>query len=442
MRWSDVIALSYRNVIRRPGRAVLTVSAVGLAAALFTALLTISGRARTEVLDQLTHGGPLAGINVAAAAPNQIEADVDNPQPGASRVLDDAALGRIAAVDGVRSVTPIVSAQVIAVPGDPILLADGRTIAMRVEDGPRGALFETVLGIDLDHVHELPISLLAGRFPAVGARTEVAATVGWLARLGLDRADAPSIVGTTISIGATRAFRDGFRTRWTKVHVVGVVAQQASSAGGLIESIDQVRDALNWTAASVDNNRFEVPKSPYSGAFVVATDLDRVAAVRNDISGIGYSTSAPENLIANVRRYLHVVRVVLAGIGLISLAIAALGVSNALLAAVRERQREIGVIKAIGARDRDVVRIFLVEAGVLGTIGGVLGVTLGVGIAGVVAIIVNSYLHSQGLAGVRVGLPIDVVVGGITGAGVLSMVAAVVPALRASRLPARQAVDA
>ena len=57
--------------------------------------------------------------------------------------------------------------------------------------------------------------------------------------------------------------------------------------------------------------------------------------------------------------------------------VAALGITNAMLAAVRERRREIGVLKAIGARDRDVYRIFLVEAAVLGFVGGVLGTVAG-----------------------------------------------------------------
>ena len=78
-----------------------------------------------------------------------------------------------------------------------------------------------------------------------------------------------------------------------------------------------------------------------------------------------------------MQRYLHVVEIVLAGIGLIGLVIAALGITNAMLAAVRERRREIGVLKAIGARDRDVRRIFLLEAATLGFIGGAIGTTAG-----------------------------------------------------------------
>ena len=99
--------------------------------------------------------------------------------------------------------------------------------------------------------------------------------------------------------------------------------------------------------------------------------------VRTEINTVGYSTSAPETLITQVQRYLHVVELVLAGIGIIALAIAALGISNAMLAAIRERRREIGVLKAIGATDRDVRRVFLVEAGTLGLLGGVIGAAVG-----------------------------------------------------------------
>ena len=79
---------------------------------------------------------------------------------------------------------------------------------------------------------------------------------------------------------------------------------------------------------------------------MVANGLGSVSAVRARITAVGYSTSAPENLIASVQRYLHVVEIVLSGIGAIALVIASLGISNALLAAVRERRREIGVLKA------------------------------------------------------------------------------------------------
>jgi putative ABC transport system permease protein len=225
---------------------------------------------------------------------------------------------------------------------------------------------------------------------------------------------------------------------------VGVVAQEAAS-GQLLVPLAEARKARDWSKGgdeSLSFRRFEIPTSDYSGLFVVARGLDRVPEVRNRITDIGYSTSAPENLIASVERYLKVVEIVLSAIGLIALVIAALGITNAMLAAIRERRREIGVLKAIGARDRDVLRIFLLEAAVLGFVGGVIGTTTGWLIARTVGTIVNGYLTDQGLAGVHLPLPVPLLVGAVIGSTLLALLAGAVPARRAARLPAREAVGA
>ena len=162
--------------------------------------------------------------------------------------------------------------------------------------------------------------------------------------------------------------------------------------------------------------------------------------VRQAITRIGFSTSAPETLIAQVQRYLHVVEIVLAGIGFIALAIAGLGISNAMFASVRERRREIGVLKAVGAADSDVRRIFLVEAGMVGFLGGIAGTLVGWIAARLLADVVNGYLRSQKLQAVQVGLPWQVLVAVVGGATALALIAGTLPAMRAARLPARQAM--
>jgi len=443
--WRDVVVLASRGVARRPGRAALTVLAVALAAALFSALLTISRTAQVRVLDQLADGGPLAGIEVAPAAPDPTQVDQDDAQPGEPRDLDDAALADIAALPDVRAVIPLVSTRVVVAVPDPVELDDGTTVTTQPrydrDRGPRGVLFETLVGADVRRADDLPISVLAGRLPAPGSATEVAVTTTWLARFGLERTDAARMLGVELEVGAPRSLGDSIRNRWTRMEIVGVVAQQATS-GALLAPLEAVRPARAWSLAGAPDQRLDIPSSPYSGAFVVARGLDRVAATRNGIQDIGYSTSAPENLIASVQRYLRVVEIVLAGIGLIALAIATLGITNALLAAVRERRREIGVLKAIGARDRDVLRLFLVEAGVLGLLGGLIGTLGGLGLASLVGVVVNGYLRSQGLVGVRPELPLAIAVAGVAGAGLLAVLAGAIPARRAARLPAREAVEA
>jgi hypothetical protein len=297
-------------------------------------------------------------------------------------------------------------------------------------------VFDQLVGVNLSRLSDFPVTLSAGRFPSPGSVTQVDVTPVLLARYGITGTRTRSVVGSQIILGAPRGFRsaDGtpvFRSRWTKATIVGVVTQQAGS-GGVLASLSLVRADQRWTAAA---------GSPYAGLFVIARGLDAVPSVRAAIEAVGYSTSAPENLIATVERYVHVVEIVLTGIGVIALAIASLGITNALLAAVRERRREIGILKAVGARDRDVLRSFLIEAGVMGALGGVIGTVLGLALARLVAAIVDGYLTSQGLAGVHVSTPYQLAVATVVGATVLAVAAGALPAWRAARLPAREAVE-
>jgi ABC-type lipoprotein release transport system permease subunit len=253
-------------------------------------------------------------------------------------------------------------------------------------------------------------------------------------------------VGTTVEIGEPQAFQSQngllFRGRWLRLTIVGVVTQQVGG-GAFLVPIEQTRLARAWALAGVDGgDAFPLPQSQYTGLIVVASSLNDLHAARQAVIDEGYANSAPEHLVASVLRYLRVVDIVLAGIGAIALGIAAIGVANALLAAVRERRREIGVLKAIGARDRDVVRWFLLEALAVGITGGVLGTIAGLLIALWVGMSVNDYLVQQGLQSIQFGdLSWPLVATAIIGTSAVAMAAGTAPALQAARVPPREAVS-
>jgi putative ABC transport system permease protein len=438
--WRDAILLATRSVGRRLGRTVLTMLAVGLAAALLSSLLIATSAARARVLDQVTEGGPLTGIRVDAAAPEPGAVDSDNPPRGAPRSIDKVALRRIAALPGVRSVVPVIVNPVFIVPPAAPATSAHFGRGTQLSNGRVDPYFDSMVGIDLARAGQVPITVVSGRLPTAGSQSEIAVTVGYLRRVGLTQTKAREVVGTDIELGSPRAFIDLTQRRvrglWTRVQIVGVVAQDAGS-GDIVVPIEQASAARAW-ASSGDDLGFQLPTSPYSALFVVAAGLGRVPDVRQAITRIGFSTSAPETLIAQVQRYLHVVEIVLAGIGFIALAIAGLGISNAMLASVRERRREIGVLKAVGAADRDVRRIFLVEAGMVGFFGGIVGTIVGWSAARLLAAVVNGYLRSQKLQAVQVGLPWQVLLAVVGGATALALIAGTLPAQRAARLPARQ----
>src|SRR4051794_36254436 len=314
MTWRDAVIVAGRGVRRRFGRALLTVLAVALAATLLTSLLIASGAARRRVLDQVSEGGPLAGIAVAAAAPDPGALDSDEPRQGERKEINDATLARIARLPGVKSVVPVVVNPVLVVPPEPVVRA-GRRAPLPPEENraPSGG---ARIGAALARPRALPIPVLTGRMPSAGSLTEVAVTLGYVRRFGLTCNQADAVVGTEVVLGAPRAFTTVYsgptRGRWTRAEVVGVVAQQAAS-GQIVAPIEQARIGRDWSRHGDEPAQFGVDPSPYSALFVVAAGLGRVTEVREAINRIGYSTSAPETLIESVQRYLHVVEIVLGG---------------------------------------------------------------------------------------------------------------------------------
>ena len=438
MSWRDAAVLGGRALRRNPGRSVLTITAVALGAALLSALLSIADTARSRVLSQVSHGGALAGISVEPASPNPNQAGLDNPSPGPARPLTAAALEQIRSLPHVVRLVPVTTTPVRVVPPLP------SCARLRRRCGS-GEFDSALLGVDLSDTTDLPVSLVAGRYPAPNALTQVDVTQDYLQRVGVTSARAASVVGTKVDIGAFRVlpgspdrrFRVGYR--WVRATVVGVVDQQTAS-GALLAWPAPVEADFTWTAAGRAAGDSDAPASPYAGALVSADRLGSVTAVRTAIAEVGYNTSAPQNLLVSVDRYLHVVELVLSAIGAVALAIAALGISNALLAAVRERRREIGIMKAIGARDRDVLTAFLVEAGIVGLAGGVVGAAAGTGVAVAIGALADHELAAQGLRGVSLTVPPLIVVAAVVGSVVVALLAGAVPARRAARLSPREAV--
>ena len=136
------------------------------------------------------------------------------------------------------------------------------------------------------------------------------------------------------------------------------------------------------------------------------------------------------NILEQVNSILGIVQFVLIGIAGISLLVGGIGIMNSMYTSVLERTKEIGIMKSVGARNSDILLIFLVESGFIGLIGGIFGVLLGTGMA----LAVGAIAKQAGFALLKIVIDYKILLFGLSFAFVLGMISGALPAYRASKL--------
>jgi putative ABC transport system permease protein len=173
----------------------------------------------------------------------------------------------------------------------------------------------------------------------------------------------------------------------------------------------------------------------YSTLSVRVKNANLVQSVQDAIKKMGFNTFSILDATQSLRRFFAVLDVFLGIFGSLALAVASMGIVNTLVMAILDRRHEIGVMKAIGASDGDVKKLFFAEAGVMGLLGGGMGVAIGWAIGRAINFGTDIYLHSQDLPSENIwSVPWWLVAGAITFSILVSMLSGLYPAARAAKL--------
>src|ERR1700683_3271576 len=176
-------------------------------------------------------------------------------------------------------------------------------------------------------------------------------------------------------------------------------------------------------------------KPTYETLTVRVSSPKAVQGVEDTIKGMGFGTFSILDATKNMMLFFTVFDSLLLIFGSLALTVASLGIVNTLVMAILERRREIGILKALGAADRDVRRLFFVEAGAMGLLGGVLGVAMGWLIGRALTIGTNAYLKRQELPAIDISsIHWWMVALAIGVSFFVSLAAGMYPASRAARL--------
>ncbi len=225
---------------------------------------------------------------------------------------------------------------------------------------------------------------------------------------------------------------------------------QTLTINGQTLTVIGVLDAAGQSLTGNEDDTVVIPSGTYASRMSSAANMNNVAMIlleardqaslsaaqqqatavmllqhRSTADSPDFSVSSQQALVNSIGQMTGILTVLLSGLAAISLVVGGIGVMNIMLVSVTERIREIGLRKALGARPAVIMQQFLVEAGILGIMGGLLGIALGIGIGRLISSLTPLLDVVVSPTATAAALLVSLVIG---------MIAGVYPAWRAARL--------
>jgi putative ABC transport system permease protein len=346
VRLIDVLTFALTALLQHRRRTILSLLGVAMGATAVVFLTGLGEGARRYVLDQFAS----LGSNLVVVIPGKNETSGMMPGMGGAPndlTLDDAeALER--GLSGARRVIPV------AIGNDVVSYRERRRQLVIL--GTTRGFFEA---------HELVVSRGQSLPDAEMSRGAPIAVLGATVARELYRDENP--LGKVLRVGNAR------------MRVIGVLETRGEQMG---QNIDDMVFAPAPTVMQIFNRsslfRILVEINAYADTSLLKQQIIALISERHDEEDVTLITQ--EAVLDSLGGILQALTLAVGGMGAISLAVAGVGIMNVMLVSVSERTSEVGLLKALGARRGQILSVFLAEATLLSTTGGVLGLLAGAGL--------------------------------------------------------------
>lgn len=175
-----------------------------------------------------------------------------------------------------------------------------------------------------------------------------------------------------------------------KIKVVGIVKEDYSKDYSTSEGFIFTTADLKAMQKTVYPTATQQQTTTYEQIAVKAIDINHVEDAESEIQKLGYSTSSMESIRKPLQEEARQQQMMLGGLGAVSLFVAALGITNTMIMSISERTREIGVMKALGCYLGNIRASFLMEAGFIGLIGGIIGALISYVISAIMNVLTSA----------------------------------------------------
>lgn len=201
-----------------------------------------------------------------------------------------------------------------------------------------------------------------------------------------------------------------------------------------------ISDSQQSPLVVIPTRSMPVPMPSYKEVFVKAKDTTALIALRDLLTQKGFLITANIDLVTQAENITNIITIILAVFGITALIVSAIGMFNTMLIGFIERTYEVGVMKAIGATDKNVRDLFLMESAVIGLLGGTGGIAIGLGLGALTNTVLNILSAQMGGKSFTLFiLPFWFGAFVFTLSIFIGIIAGFIPARRASKLSPREA---
>ncbi|MDO4582307.1 MAG: ABC transporter permease [Bacillota bacterium] len=425
MSFFDILGIAFTNLWRRKLRAILTALGMAIGTVSIVVMVSIGVGLTASTEEMIASMGSLTKIEVMTAG-------YGGSGSGSEAKLDARALESFRAIEHVTAVTPV-------------LQYGGQAKSGRYMGYLQFFGIDMLTAADFDIVPsegELPQGANSNK-PAVLLTSDVAANFydPNNGNSAVDSEGEPLIDLMTAKIK--------FSFDW---EAFSGVRQSEEPAGAIYDlKVSGVYDnSESWEYYSTAFTDLELlqellkdnaaytgydPKSgEYDTVWLKVDEMDNVEPISAALREQGYNTYSPSDYISTFEEQSRTVQGVLGAIGAVAMVVAAIGIMNTMMMSIYERTREIGVIKVLGCKMRDILTMFIAESAFIGLIGGVVGLLLSYGLS----FAINHFIgEATGFASV---IPLWLAIGGAGFSALVATLSGLYPSIRAMKLSALAAI--
>jgi len=452
MNSKDLFQMSFKNLLQRKTRTILTVLGVVIGTGSIVIMLSLGIAMDTSFKEDLAQMGSL---NIIEVQPGYGGSRMKN-QKGPDVKLDDKAVTTFEEIPGVVAVMPLKNANLKMGAGK--MIAHVQIMGVRPDDlkefdfeVAEGRLLQSSDKEAIIFGAQVPYNFYNPRLKSSGG--EMMVGHGIIVEPGMDQPrpkpqvnllKSNLIITSDMEYGEKRKAASDPKTTPPKqyeIKGVGILKEGRNEKDyQAYLNITQLNQMLKEEDTGSGSRKKPDEDKQYSNIKVKVQDIENVEEVQKQIKGMGYQTFSLTDMLDSMKKTSRTIQAILAGIGAISLLVAAIGITNTMVMSIYERTREIGIIKVLGADIRDIKKLFLIEAGLIGLGGGLIGLVLSCAVSFILNKIGMQLMGDMGVARSISIISPALALGAVVFSSLVGLISGYAPARRAMNLSALDAI--